>query len=340
MRKILLQLTSLVYCLNCFSQSSETLPSRIAFGSCASQDNPQIIWETIIAQKPELFVFLGDNIYGDTEDMTLLQNKYNKLGRKPGYQLLQQNTPVIATWDDHDYGINDGGKEYPKKEESKQIFLDFFKEPANSERRKREGIYTSYQYEKSGKRLQIIVLDLRTFRDKICLKGKDEDCFGEYEKCTDTTKSMLGVQQWKWLEQELSKPADLRIIVSSTQFLVDFNGWEAWINLPHERERFLRLIQKTKANGVVFVSGDLHYAELSKLKRPNSYPIYDLTTSGLTHGHSCAGENVNRIYGAYMQANFGLFTIDWSKNTLLMEIKNEKGETKIQHTLPFSELKF
>lgn len=340
------KITLFLLCINLSLQAqtvSDKVLTRVAFGSCSSQDKDLPIWDTIVAQNPDLFIMLGDNIYGDTKDMAVLQAKYNKLGSKPGFQRLKQFCPMIATWDDHDYGVNDGGKEYPMKEQSKEIFLNFFNEPKDSERRNHEGIYTSYMFGPAGKRVQIIMLDLRTFRDSICRVTTDEDCYGEYGKCTDSTKTMLGKQQWKWLEQELQKPADYRIIGSSTQFLVDFNGWEAWVNLPYERERFINLIKKTKANGTFFISGDLHYAELSKLKREGQPPIYDLTSSGLTHGHSCAGENVNRIYGAYMKANFGLLTFNWNATgspTMLMEIKDEKGETKIKHLLLLSELKF
>ena len=103
--------------------------SKIAFGSCVSQDNPQDIWYKVIEEKPELFILLGDNIYGDTKDMAVLQKKYDQFGSKPGYIELQKQTPVIATWDDHDYGVNDGGKEYPMKEESKKSSLNFLKNP-------------------------------------------------------------------------------------------------------------------------------------------------------------------------------------------------------------------
>ena len=327
---------------HCFAQQL-ALPaeiSRIAFGSCNSQDKDQPMWAVMQKDNPELFIFLGDNIYGDTENMAELQLKYRKLGDKPGYNDFKKKVPIVATWDDHDYGVNDGGKEYPKKVESKKIFLDFFNEPENSERRKHEGIYTSYTIGEAGKRIQIIMLDCRTFRDSICRIGEDESCIGEYGKCSDTNKTMLGKAQWIWLEQELKKPADLRMIASSTQFLVDFNGWEAWVNMPHERQHFLNLIKKTKANGVFFISGDLHYAELSMLKEKDAYPIYDLTTSGLTHGHNCAGPNINRIYGAFMDANYGLITINWMKKEFTFYIKDEKGEEKISHTIPFSELKF
>jgi len=316
--------------------------TRIAFGSCISQDNPQNIWYTVDSFKPQVFVFLGDNIYGDTEDMNLLKAKYDKLFSKPGLQQLMKKTQVLAVWDDHDYGLNDGGKEYPKKEESKQIFLDYFKEPKESERWKHEGIYHEVVMGPQGKKVQFILLDNRTFRDKLCRVTTDEDCYGEYGKCTDTTKTMLGEQQWKWLEKVLKEPADIRIVCSSTQFLVDFNGWEAWVNMPHERERFMQLIEKTKAEGLFFISGDLHYAELSKLDRPSCYPLYDLTSSGMTHGHSCAGGNVNRVSGAYMKPNFGLIDIFWKgpQTQIFLQIRDEKGEVKIQEAIPLSTLKF
>ncbi|MBX7181144.1 MAG: alkaline phosphatase family protein [Bacteroidia bacterium] len=315
---------------------------RIGFGSCISQDNEQKIWYKVNDLHPDYFLFLGDNIYGDTQNMAVLKAKYGQLGSKPGLQKLWEKTKVLAVWDDHDYGVNDGGKEYPKKEESKEIFLDFFKEPAESERRKHPGIYHQLVVGPEGERVQFILLDCRTFRDKLCRVGKDEDCYGEYGKCEDSTKTMLGEEQWKWLEETLKVPADIRIVCSSTQFLVDFNGWEAWANFPYERERMMRLIEKTKANGLFFVSGDVHYSEMSKLKRTNAYPFYDLTSSGMTHGHSCAGENIHRIHGAYMKPNFGWIDIEWKGMETLITLKiiSEEGEVKIEHPIYLKELQF
>lgn len=319
--------------------TSKTI-SRIGFGSCISQNDSQLIWYKVIEQKPELFVLLGDNVYGDTEDMALLQSKYKQFGSKPGFIELKKKTPVIATWDDHDYGKNDAGKEYPMKEESKKIFLDFFDEPSVSERREHKGIYTSYMFGEAGKRLQVIVLDCRTFRDKLVRVRADLKCKGPYIKLKSKTKTFLGLKQWNWLEEELKKPADLRLIATSTQFLVDFNGWEAWVNMPGERERLMDLIEKTKAGGAFFISGDLHYSELSKVQRPNGYALYDLTSSGMTHGHSCDGGNINRVGKPYMLPNFGLLTIDWEKRNMLMEIKGKDGKSAITHTVQFSEINF
>ena len=91
---------------------SRTQPvSRIAFGSCCRQDKPQPIWDSIVAAKPDVFVFLGDNIYGDTEDMTLMRQKYEMLASQPAYQKLREDATILATWDDHDMGKNDAGVE-------------------------------------------------------------------------------------------------------------------------------------------------------------------------------------------------------------------------------------
>ena len=130
--------------------------TRIAFGSCGSQNNDLPIFNVITDHNPDLFIFLGDNIYGDTEDMNVLRSKYNQLGSKASYQNMKKNVPIIATWDDHDYGWNDAGKYYKFKEESKEIFLDFFEEPLNSERRNHPGIYHSEIYSINNKKLQII----------------------------------------------------------------------------------------------------------------------------------------------------------------------------------------
>src|SRR5436305_1258001 len=100
--------------------------SRIGFGSCVHQDRPQPIWTPIVAAKPELFLMLGDNIYADTEDMALMRKMYAQLAAQPGFKKLRGACPILATWDDHDYGGNDAGAEYPKKKESQQLFLDFW----------------------------------------------------------------------------------------------------------------------------------------------------------------------------------------------------------------------
>jgi len=76
--------------------SGRALPRRIAFGSCARQDKPQPIWDAVLASEPDLFVFLGDNIYGDTRDPTVLRAKYAQLAAQPGFKRLRERVPVLA----------------------------------------------------------------------------------------------------------------------------------------------------------------------------------------------------------------------------------------------------
>lgn len=328
-------------------QLPQSKQTKIAFGSCGHQDHPLPIFDEVVRHKPDLFIFLGDNIYGDTDDMQVLRDKYQKLGDKPTFQRLKATTPIVATWDDHDFGRNDAGRHYPFKEEAKDAFLSFFNEPTPSPRREHPGIYTSYTHQIQGKVLQIILLDVRTFRDDLQLFKKGDVKEKKYFYSLDYTpfqtadSTLLGESQWSWLEKQLEQPADIRLIGSGSQFSIEYNGYEAWANFPHEQKRMLQLIQKTKANGVVFLSGDVHYGEISKLEVPNGYPIYDLTSSGLSSTWHFATPNKNRIEGPIMENHFGLLTIDWSKKdpTLQTEIIDVTGNTRVEYTFPLSEIR-
>lgn len=317
---------------------------RIAFGSCARQDKPQPIWEPIIATKPDLFLFIGDNIYGDTQDMDVMKKKYDLLAAIPGWQKLKATCPVLATWDDHDYGVNDGGAEYPKRDESQQLFLDFLGIPKDSPRRTQKGVYHAETYGPADKRVQVIVLDTRYHRSPLKKKaGKTPFGEGPYEPSSDTKATMLGDAQWQWLEAQLKVPAKVRILVTSIQVVAQDHGWEKWMNFPHERERLYKLLKDTKAAGVVCISGDRHLAELSMMDAGLGYPLYDLTSSGLTEASQKWRKlEVNRHRIATMNHgnNFGLITIDWSQSdpAIRLQIRDEDGDVTIQEKVPLSML--
>ena len=322
--------------------------TKIAFGSCGHEDHQLPIFDIVVKHNPDLFIFLGDNIYGDTDNMDTLRAKYGRLTSKPTFQNLKQNVPIIATWDDHDFGRNDAGRNYPYKEEAKRIFMDVFEEPEHSERRKRPGIYTSYYHKIDEHNLQIILLDTRTFRDDLKTYNGEVDSDQryfydlDYTPHTDTLSTFLGAKQWAWLRSELLKPADLRIIGSSTQFSIEYNGYEAWTNFPHEQKRLLNLIKETKANGVLFISGDVHYAEISKLSEPDLYPIYDITASGLSSKWYFATPNRNRIEGPIMDNHFGMLTIQWHNPNpkIIMEIWDDRDNQRIEYTIGLDEINF
>lgn len=351
MKKIIFSVLITLLLVTCTQQPKEAAKNKItkiAFGSCGHQTHELPVFDVIVRHKPDLFIFLGDNIYGDTKDMDVLKAQYQQLASKPTFQNLKKNVDILATWDDHDFGLNDVGRHYSKKEESKKIFLNFFDEPKNSDRWKHKGIYTSYIKNIDGKKLQIILLDNRTFRDNLKQYNgevkSDMRYFYHLDYTPHTSKdsTFLGEQQWKWLKGELQKPADVRLIGSGSQFSIEYNGYESWANFPHEQQRFLDLIKETKANGVVFITGDVHYAEISKLKEPDLYPIYDVTSSGLSSTWYFATPNKNRIEGPIMENHFGLLTIDWSKNnpTIKAEIWDVKDNQRIGYTIGLDEISF
>lgn len=318
------------------------LPAQVAFGSCGHQAKPQPILDMVVAQDPDLFIYLGDNIYGDTESMTLLASKYQQLGAKPGFQALRRTSAVVATWDDHDYGSNDAGKEYPKKEESKEIFLDFWAEHSLSERRRRPGIYTHYDFEEKGRRMQVILLDSRTFRDPLRATAGNPGFKNDYRPDPNPEKTLLGEAQWTWLEERFREPADLRIIASSIQFSHEYNGWESWTNLPAQQQKMIDLIASTRANGVVFISGDVHWGEISRRPTGLTYPIYDVTSSGLTETWPTLEPNRYRQGKACRKANFGLIQIDWGlpDPTVTMQIRGVDGSPQAEKVVRMSELEF
>ena len=324
----------------------ETVVSRIAFGSCGHQDHDQPILNTVVAKKPELFIYLGDNIYGDTKDMEVLKAKYNKLGSKKEFQNLRANIPTVSVWDDHDYGWNDAGKEYAFKGRSKDIFLEFWNVSANSLRREHPGIYGSHFFTDKKRTVQIILLDTRTFRDSLKRNGrdlpKDSKFKNDYQPDPAPEKTLLGDQQWKWLAEELKKPADLRIVCSSIQFGHQYNGWESWTNLPLQQQKMVQTIRDAKANGVVFISGDVHWGEISKREFEDTYPLYDVTASGLTMDWHNTEPNKFRVGEVWRKNHFGMIEVDWSADDpkVTMQIIDVDGAVQNTHSVSLSDLQF
>lgn len=290
------------------AQSTPAAPAtelRLAFGSCNRQDLPQPLWDDIARDQPQVWIWLGDNIYGDSDDPGVLRAKYQTAFDQPGYrQLREQGTQVIGTWDDHDYGRNDGNKNYPFKAQNQQLALDFLQEPAASPRRQQEGIYASYEYTVGSKKVKVILLDDRYFQDPLF-----RDSALVYQP--NPTGDVLGEAQWQWLREQLhNSTADAHIIGSGIQFLPQEHRFEKWANFPAARQRLLTLFTETRPKGLLLVSGDRHIGEVSRVTVPGlRQPVYEITSSGLTHPatQNTAEANQYRVGPLVNEKHYALF---------------------------------
>jgi alkaline phosphatase D len=311
--------------------------NRIAFGSCVNQDKPVPIFDAVAAAKPDLLLMIGDNMYADLDRAVkvtpdVIRDKYQQMAKVPGFAKLKGMCPLLGTWDDHDYGRNDAGAEWEHKDAAQKEFHDFFGTPADSPRRAQKGIYHAEIHGTPGKRVQIILLDTRYFRSALKKGTFDTKTrITPYLPNTDPDATMLGEAQWKWLEEQLKKPAELRLLVSSIQVVSDEHPFEKWTTIPKERDRLYALLNSTGANGVVVLSGDRHLADISVDTKALGYPLYDVTSSGFNQGSKnwrAPEPNSKRVAGMPYGDNFGLIAIDWSDANprLSVQIRDEDGD--------------
>ncbi len=306
--------------------SEKTTNFVIAFGSCNNQNLPNTLWNEITKNNPNIWIWGGDIIYSDTEDMSYLEQNYLKQKNNIDYSTFAKNIDILATWDDHDYGMNDGGTEYPKKAEAQQLFLDFIDIPKNDIRRKQEGVYFSKDYTINNKVIKIILLDTRYFRTALT---QDKKTKKRYKPNTLGNGTMLGEKQWKWLQTELqNSKASYHILISSIQFLSAEHGFESWGNMPNEIKKLEKLIATTKTKNAIILSGDRHISEISKKEIDGlTYPLIDFTSSGLTHSYSNFSEepNMYRIGNVVSEKSFGLLKFDFNNNAVTMEMRGKNN---------------
>lgn len=290
---------------------------RIAFGSCSDEDEPQPMWKYVVSNEADLWIWLGDMIYGDSDNPAVLKEKYDEQLANLEYQKLLKSTPVIGIWDDHDYGVNDGDKTFSIKKESKELMVDFLSIPQHAPVRRREGAYQSYTFGSGDQKVKILLLDARYFRDE--LKKNAFKKGQRYQK--NETGDILGEAQWNWLEKQLTdSDAAIHLIGCGIQVIPTEHNYEKWANFPKAHQRLYDLLNKTQPNRAILLSGDRHIAEISRIQLDSlDYPLYDITSSGMTHSYEKVEQKgepnshrVNNILSG--QKNFAQLLIDWSVN--------------------------
>ena len=336
--------------------------TRIAFGSCARHQREQPIWNSVVDAEPDLFIHLGDAIYPDVNDeetalidpwpndnsLARIEDAFARVAARPEFARMQKNVPMMAVWDDHDYGINDGDREWALKKESQQLFLDFFGEPVDSARRATPGVHDARTFGAASRRVQIILLDTRYFRSSPLPDTRSVDqkkalnIGGRYAPSIDPDATVLGNTQWRWLEEQLRQPAEVRLLVSGYPIVPTELGRDAWGNFPLERQRLFDLIGETKANGVIFLTGDVHFSEISQSDE-GPYPMLDFTSSPLA-APSVGNEdlaNSRRISPAYARENFGLVEVNWDAPAgpqVILRVMDIAGAQVFRHVVPLATL--
>jgi len=285
---------------------------RIAFGSCHKVRSTADTWQQVLALRPDLWIWAGDNIYADTTDEREFRLKYQALLNLPDYMRLRAQVPILATWDDHDYGKNNAGAEFPAKQLSQRCFLDFLGVPADDPRRQRQGVYYAEDIGTGSQRIRVILLDCRYHREA---PGPDAD--------------ILGAQQWAWLERQLQQDAPrICLVVSGIQVLSHEHRWETWGQFPAARQRLLVLLDRSPSPNLLLISGDRHIGEISRTRLPGGRDLVDITTSGLTNPYrSFSGEpNRHRVGTVWSDRNCGLLLIDWDIGTIEARIVALDGD--------------
>ena len=316
--------------------AADTVITRFAFGSCVNENREMKFWDVIAAQKPQAFLLIGDNVYGDTRatsgaDIPTLTASYKKLNARVEFDRFRLSVPMMTTWDDHDFGANDAGGSFAFKEYAEKVYETYW--GSSDEVKSRPGVYESRIVGSEGKRVQFIILDGRFFRsDLASMPYRDPGpSLGWYIPNTDERATMLGSAQWRWLADELSKPAELRFIVSSTQVITDAHNFEGWTNFPKERARLYAMLAEKRVNNAIFLTGDRHSGGFYKASVPGvSRPVWDFTSSSLNFAFgkgdgSDREPDPRRTGGFWGIPNFGQIDIDWVGKKVTMSLRKDDG---------------
>jgi len=271
---------------------------RIAFGSCPKwqDDRIQPIWPWVVHWAPDVFFWIGDNVYADSLDPDIIREEYRRQREIAGLQPLIQNTPSLAVWDDHDYGLNNHDRTNPVKDGAYDAFLEYWPNPSFG-LPDVKGVFYTYTWG----RVEFFVLDGRWYRDP----DEDPDTPG---------KTMLGAAQFAWLTERLDEStAVFKVLVSGSGWSRNKGeGGDSWAAFLHERDRLFDFIRDHEITGVVGISGDTHVGELNVIpwSEHGGYDIYDLVSSPLAQvipDSWLERRPEQRIWPVYFQgSNFGL----------------------------------
>lgn len=273
----------------------------VAIGSCQrwQRDQIQPIWNTVSNLNPDFFIWTGDNIYGDSLRPEVLAEEYRRMRDVPNYRPVMRNIPQLATWDDHDFGLNDHDRTNPVKDLALDVFKQYWANPSYG-LPDTPGVFYKYSY--GG--VDFFMVDCRYYRDP--------------NDAEDTpSKTMLGKKQMAWLQKELkASDAPFKVLVSGSGWTkAKGPGGDSWAAYLHERDRLFQYIVDEEISGVITVSGDTHVGELNAVpfSHKGGYDFYDLVSSPLAQDSGDGWKRrfpEARLRAGFQKENAGLLTFD------------------------------
>lgn len=327
------------------NNSSQPPDFRIALGSCAYMNEPYFdrpgnpyggayeVFTSIAAQKPDLMLWLGDNIYYREADwLTESAMRYRNANSRQIAELkpLLAATHNYAMWDDHDFGPNDSDGSFRLKDAALEVFKDYW---ANTTYGTSEtpGVFGRFEWGD----VEFFMLDGRYHRSPNRMPAGPQ-------------KVMLGEAQMKWLMESLrSSNATFKVVACGAQMMNPMVFFEAFGQFPEEQKRLIDFIREAKVSGVMFLSGDRHATELIKRTEPGLYPLYDFTSSPLTSGTAKNDREANnpaRVPGTWVTdvRNFGTIDVSGKARERLLTLRtfDAKGKELWRHEIKESELQF
>lgn len=264
------------------------------------------IFTGMAAQKADFMLWLGDNVYlrePDWNSWTGIVNRYTHTRSLPELQPFLASTHHYAIWDDHDFGPDNSNRSFSNKYQSLNAFKTFWGNPGYGIAES-TGITTAFQWSDAD----FFLLDNRWNR--------------EPDEINRQYKTMLGEKQLEWLLENLvTSNATFKIVAMGGQFLSDAATAELYSanGFQRERELIINFIYQYKIKNVIFLTGDIHFSEISVLKQEGQPTIYDFTFSTMTAGVNTSGDTWNntlRIPGTVtMERNYGMIHFSGPANT-------------------------
>lgn len=137
----------------------------IAFVADTNVPGNNKLWQKLKEVNPDLIVSVGNAISFNQFVVNSSSNPYGVLQRNKDISYLRENVPFMAMWSDMDYGLKNGSGNHSLVDKAKKSFLDYWSY-IPSIRPENVGVEHSAIFSDNKKKIQIILLDTKTYSDE------------------------------------------------------------------------------------------------------------------------------------------------------------------------------